>query len=228
MNKYVLRLLEDTLPPACDPVFLPACNRTLLVMSGALTVETATGSLFQGADSVWIGSEAVTYLASKDGAQVLRWELVSEESAEMHDGRLRSAPKAQSTSKLVSDVTLDPGFAWLMRCDRVSFPVGGEALLHVHQGPGTRCVVRGSILIDSAGHQHSYSPGQAWFEEGIDVPVYAPASKSEETAFVRCMFLPRALKGRSSVRYVRREDDDRPKSQSYFLYGERFIELPAP
>ena len=224
--KYVLRLLEDALPKSCDPVFLPACNRTLLVTSGGLTVETPTGSLVQSSDSVWIGAEAVTHLAGKEGATILRWELVTEESADMHDGRLRSSPKATCTVKLVSDVELDPAFEWLMRCDRVSFPVGGEALLHVHQGPGTRIVVRGSILIDSAGHQHTYSAGEAWFEEGIDVPVYAPASKTEETAFVRCMLLPRALRGRSSVRYVRREDDDRPKSQSYFIYGERFIELP--
>jgi hypothetical protein len=121
----------------------------LLVTSGALTVETATGSIYQVTDSIWIGPEAVTYLAGKEGAQILRWELVTEESAKMHDGRLRSAPKAQSTVKLASEITLDPGFDWLMRCDRVSFPIGGEALLHVHQGPGTRCVVRGSILIDS-------------------------------------------------------------------------------
>lgn len=50
-----------------------------------------------------------------------------------------------------------------MRCDRVDFPAGGEALTHVHQGPGIRCRLSGTIRIDAEGQSHSYGPGGAWF-----------------------------------------------------------------
>lgn len=225
--KYVLRLLEDRLPPSADPVLLPAANRVILVLSGALTIEGPTRAQLLRDDCAWLGDEAIAYLSGKEGATLLRWELVAPSSAATHDGRLRSAPKTRSEPKLSCETELDSGFDWLMRCDRVAFPKGGEALLHVHQGPGIRCTTLGEMQIDSEGHQHRYPVGSAWFEAGVDVPVYARASATEETAFVRCMLLPRSLKGRSSVRYVRREDDERPKLQSYRIYGERFIELPG-
>lgn len=39
------------------------------------------------------------------------------------------------------------------------------------------------------------------------------------------MLLPRALLGKSSIRYVRDEDRDKPKSQAYRSYFEAFIDL---
>jgi hypothetical protein len=57
--------------------------------------------------------------------------------------------------------------------------------------------------------------------------VLAPTSEEVETTFVRCFVLPRACKGRSSIRYVLKEDAARPKTQRYRVLGERFIALPA-
>ena len=49
---------------------------------------------------------------------------------------------------------LDPSTApagdYLLRCDRVDFPPGGEAFLHTHQGPGIRVLLFGSIRIETA------------------------------------------------------------------------------
>jgi len=111
-----------------------------------------------------------------------------------------------------------------MRCDRVSFSKGGVAYTHIHQGPGIRYCLEGNIRIESEGHVNSYAPGQAWFESGSS-PVLAPTSSETETSFVRCFILPRSCKGRSSIRYVRPEDADKPKPQRYRVLGERFIEL---
>ena len=69
-------------------------------------------------------------------------------------------------------------------------------------------------------------PGEAWFEAGL-TPVVAPTAKEMETTFVRCFVLPRACKGRSSIRYVRAEDAAKPKLQRYKVLGERFIALPG-
>ena len=119
---------------------------------------------------------------------------------------------------------MPPSRTHILRCDRVSFPKGGIAYTHVHQGPGIRYCLEGRIRIETEGHSHSYGPGEAWFEIGHE-PVLAPTSDEMETSFVRCFILPRSCKGRSSIRYVRPEDATKPKTQRYRVLGERFIEL---
>ena len=115
-----------------------------------------------------------------------------------------------------------PVYVLFTRCDRVGFPPGGEALTHVHQGPGIRCLLAGSIRIDSEGASHSFAPGEAWFEAGPQ-PVYAAASRETPSAFARVMILPRSCHGKSSIRYVRPEDADKPKSQTYQIFADEFI-----
>lgn len=105
----------------------------------------------------------------------------------------------------------------LLRCDRVDFPPGGVAYLHTHQGPGIRVLLHGSIRIDTAGGSSHYEPLQAWFEPGPE-PVFAAASATEPTAFVRCMVLPAHLAGQSSIRYVRDSDAAKPKPQRYTVF----------
>ncbi len=151
------------------------------------------------------GTGAVTL---QGPAQVLSFELV---------------PRASSEAQLSASVTLQDGQERLMRLDRVSFPPGGVAYLHVHQGPGIRVLLEGEIRIDTDGHSHSYGPLEAWFEPG-PVPVFAAASETEPTAFVRCMLLPAQLKGRSSIRYVRGEDASKPKSQEYRVFVDEALD----
>jgi quercetin dioxygenase-like cupin family protein len=117
-----------------------------------------------------------------------------------------------------------PAGDYLMRCDRVDFPPGGEAFLHTHQGPGIRVLLFGSIRIETQGATHEYAPGQPWFETGPD-PVHAITHAGEPSAFVRCMVLPRALQGSPSIRYVRDEDRERPKSQRYTVFLDEPVEL---
>ena len=123
------------------------------------------------------------------------------------------APEALLSAAL----ELEPGEARLMRCDRVDFPPGAVAYLHTHQGPGIRVVLHGSIRIELAGRSMPYAPLEAWFEPGPE-PVFAAASESEPTAFVRCMVLPERLLGQSSIRYVREEDAAKPKRQQYTVF----------
>jgi hypothetical protein len=80
-----------------------------------------------------------------------------------------------------------------------------------------RVLLHGSIRIDTAGTSESYGPLEAWFEPGPE-PVFAAASETEPTAFVRCMVLPAHLLGQSSIRYVRDEDAAKPKRQQYTVF----------
>ncbi|MDQ3894771.1 MAG: hypothetical protein M3292_08955 [Actinomycetota bacterium] len=127
-------------------------------------------------------------------------------------------------AKLAAGFELDPTIEWLMRCDRVDFPPGGVAYRHTHPGPGIRCVLRGSMRIESEGEVHTYQPFEAWFERGPD-PVFAAASATEETAFVRVMLLPREWEGRRTIRYVNPEDADKPKTQRATVFLDQPLVL---
>ena len=138
---------------------------------------------------------------------------------EAHVGAARVQGRA-----LVWELTERPPGEWLLRCDRVDFPPGGEAFLHTHQGPGLRVLLFGSIRIETQGTTHEYAPGEAWFETGPD-PVHALTHAGEPSAFVRCMVLPRAIQGSPSLRYVRDEDRERPKSQRYTVFLDEPVAL---
>ncbi len=154
--------------------------------------------------------------AGSNGATLLRWELVPVEAP------AGEAPGADSRLAAAHAVELpDPG-GYLMRLDRVDFPPGGIAYLHTHRGPGIRCLLAGEIRVEVNGAAHALKPGEAWFEAGPD-PVLAHAAEREPTSFARVMILPRELKGKSSIRYVRAEDHDKPKTQRYQVFCDEFI-----
>lgn len=156
----------------------------------------------------------------------------AEDTAELTTGPLAVAgpalcfelvPQGSDGALLRAELALDPSAGHIVRCDRVDFPPGGVAYLHTHAGPGIRVLLHGRLRVEVAGAAHEHGPGQAWFEAGPD-PVFAAASATEPTAFVRCMVLPRDLLGRSSIRYVRPEDADKPKPQRYRV----FVDEPLP
>jgi quercetin dioxygenase-like cupin family protein len=104
-----------------------------------------------------------------------------------------------------------------MRCDRVDFPPGGCAYLHTHPGPGIRCLLAGRIRIESGGETHEYGPLEAWFESGPE-PVFAAASETEPTAFVRVLLLPGEWAGKRTIQYVNPEDAEKPKTQQATVF----------
>ncbi|MDP9286477.1 MAG: hypothetical protein M3P41_16195 [Actinomycetota bacterium] len=120
---------------------------------------------------------------------------------------------------LVWELTERPPGEWLLRCDRVDFPPGGVAHLHTHPGPGLRVLLHGRIRIDTQGSSHSYGPFEWWYETGPD-PVFAVASESEETAFVRVLVLPRGWEEKRTIRYVHPADEEKPKLQRAHVYFE--------
>jgi len=170
------------------------------------------------ANSAWYGSDAVVLTAGSAGATLLRWELAAESAA---PGGL-TGPGVTSSTTLAQAVELGHPDGHLMRCDRVDFPPGGIAYLHTHRGPGIRCLLAGEIRVEVNGTAYALTPGEAWFEAGPD-PVLAHASEREPTSFARVMILPRELQGKSSIRYVRPEDQDQPKTQKYQVFCDDFI-----
>ena len=103
------------------------------------------------------------------------------------------------------EISLDTSIKRIMRLDRVSFPLRGEALTHIHAAPGVRCMLAGNLLLDSVGHRYRAWPGDSWVEHGPD-HVYAKASENELSSFVRVMIVPEEYRGRSTITYVRADD----------------------
>ncbi|MGX9720985.1 hypothetical protein [Stenotrophomonas acidaminiphila] len=222
MSELILRLHEDHLPAGCPPVYLPAGPRALYVRRGGLMVESPQDAQSLDPAQARVGQEQVALLNGEEDTVLWRWDLTD---ACQPAGALPSAPATRSELKLEAPITLDARYEWLMRCDRVDFPKGGVALTHVHQGPGIRICDYGRISIETLGQRHDHPAGHAWFELG-HAPVLAPTTEDEETRFIRCFLLPRQLKGRSSIRYVRPEDAAAPKTQRYKVFAERYIDLP--
>jgi hypothetical protein len=131
---------------------------------------------------------------------------------------------ADGDAVLAAPVELNESVEWLMRCDRVDFPAGGIAYRHTHPGPGIRCLLHGSIRIESGGILHEYGAFEPWFESGPE-PVVAVASETEETAFVRVMLLPREWERKRTIRYVDPADDAKPKLQRATVFFDVLLRL---
>ena len=121
-------------------------------------------------------------------------------------------------------VQLDPFAEWVVRCDRVDFPLGGVARPHTHPGPGIRYLLRGEIEIETEGRSTFYGPGGAWFESGPD-PVTARASGHTETSFVRVLVLPAEWAGKRTIRYLEPPPETASKQTATVLL-EHAIALP--
>lgn len=210
MVTHRLGLHTDRLEPG-TPAALPAAVRVIYVWQGSLTLRAAGQAATLAANSAWHGTVAAELAAGAEGVVLLRWELVPAGAAP------GAVAGGDSRLTLEHGVELADPAGHLVRCDRVDFPPGGVAHLHTHQGPGIRCLLAGQITVEVGGQRSVLAPGQAWFEAGPD-PVLARASEREPTSFARVMLLPRALRGRPSIRYVRAEDQDRPRSQRYQVF----------
>ena len=124
----------------------------------------------------------------------------------------------QSSSDALLSAPVELDGEQLIRLDTVVVPARRRRLSARSPRPrDPRVLLEGEIRVDTDGQSHSYGPLEAWFESG-PVPVFAAASESVPTAFVRCMVLPAELKGQRSLRYVRDEDADKPKLQEYRIF----------
>ena len=190
---------------------LPPAPRLIFVVYGEIRI---SGRSFAEGEA-WHGVGAARVRAGDAGASVWRWDLTEDPSLSLASVGVRSLPKISAILKTLPEGNL------LMRGDSVAFPPGGQALTHVHRGPGIRCLLEGGIRIDTQGRSTAYGPGGAWFEGGPEA-VFAQAAVDRPTRFIRVMILPAALIGKASIQYVNEADRHRPHSQSY----KRLVDAP--
>ena len=207
---HVVRLYTDTLAARAEAAH-PARVRGIYVADGMATLACDGAMATLAAHSGWAASGALTVRAGAAGARLLRYELTRGGAA---DGAVT----------LEHELVLDAP-PYLLRLDKVELPPGGKAYRHQHQGGGIRCLLYGGFTIESEGKTTRIGPGEAWFERGPD-PVFAYAPDDKPAGFARMMILPRALVGKSSIRYLDPEDQAKPKPQTYTVYVDQPIDLP--
>ena len=211
MSGHVLALLEDRFAAAAVAE-LSATPRVLYVIEGEIEVASAAGRGRVAAHSAWHGTTACSVTAGAHGAVMLRFELT-------RDARSGGRPV------LEHPIALDPARAYLMRCDRVDFAPGGEAMPHGHRGGGIRRLLEGALDVSIGGHAgRLMKAGDAWFESGEE-PVHAIASREAPTSFVRVSILPREIRGRSSILYVDPAHAS-VKPRQYTVHVDEPINLP--
>ena len=223
MADYILRLYTDVLAENTTIVAdNTSTTRCFYILNGiaSITTDTVTTTLSQ--NSAWFPNSPVSILAGKEGAQILRFELVSTKNKDIED--IKTDNNVTSTQKITADIALVPGDHYLLRGDRVDIPTSGIAYPHVHQGPGIRCLIDGAFSVETGGVTHEIATGDAWFEAGPE-PVKAWAPDDDVACFYRVMVLPRSLKGKSSISYINEEDNDKPKRQKYTIFIDHFIEI---
>lgn len=213
MDRYALALYEVRLAPSGKAEWSTA-PRVLYVTGGEIDV----GGVGVATGAAWHGASACSISAGSRGATVLRYEV-----------RAGGLPTPGLTGRVLLDhaIALDPSQRYLMRCDRVDFAPGGEALPHGHRGGGIRWLLEGALEVrvgDQPGRL--MRPGDAWFESGVE-PVHAMASREVPTSFIRVSILPREIKGRSSIVYVDPAHAS-VKPRHYTMHVDEPIELPLP
>lgn len=208
----VIRLIEDWPLAGVTETLSSGTPRSFYVAAGAVTLN---GKVV-GTDDGTVSTEEISLQVSENGATLWRWEVVDAASTPAFIGN-RGAVILEGP---IDETLLQDGA--LIRLDSVAFPANGTAMLHTHQGPGIRRLSEGTIRIDTEGNSSSYGTGGAWFEAGPD-EVFAQASETLASRFIRTMVLPDNLIGTSSIRYAREEDKNKPKSQTYRGFGEVVI-----
>ena len=151
--------------------------------------------------------------AGAAGAAVLRYELVNK------DARTPGRPL------LAHDIELDRGGAYLMRCDRVESSSAPKRCRIATGAAAAADLVHGTLELRIEGERDRViKAGEAGFESGRE-PVYARASSTTPTSFIRCSILPLEILGRTSIMYVDPRDAG-SKPRKYTVIIDQPIELP--
>jgi hypothetical protein len=217
----VLRLIEDTLAPGAPAVrHARACHRVLYAVAGAAALQDRSGERPLGTDRA-LRTEGVLTVSAATGARLWRFELLPAPAPD--DGRI-VGPGIDSEIKLAAEITLPEADGYLLRADRVDFPLGAITPKHTHAGPGIRCLLSGAVDAEIGDRRATYRAGEAWLERGPD-PVIGRPSTTEPTAFVRVMVLPHALLGQPSYRPWSKADAAMPRPQRFTLFLDEPIDL---
>jgi hypothetical protein len=219
-----MRLCEDYVSSGAEYLTIPAkLNCVLYAVSGEIIIKRETTTLTAESEKAVFAGGPCKAQSISEKSRVLRFELLRK--PEGVESSIDPSAGTESRVLLENQISLDPSAEYLMRCDRVDFDLGSEALPHGHRGGGIRWLTAGELKVKQGeGEFHPMQVGDAWFEDG-KIPVHAIASTEVLTAFIRVSILPREILGKSSIMYVDPEDANRSKPRTYTVYVDEPVEI---
>ncbi len=203
-----LALFEDFLTA---PLRLPPAVRGLYVKQGRVTLngtKLAEDNAVLTTGAVVLGGEG----------EVWRFEV--------SDVPALTLPHERSALILAHPLPRDPALPFVLRLDRVDFPLDAETPKHGHAGPGIRRLLRGRLLAEIGVETHRIEAGGAWYETGTD-PVVGRVL-APDSAFIRAMVLDAALLGQPTFRAWTAEEAAKPRGAQYRLFFDTLTALDVP
>ncbi|MEP3046449.1 MAG: hypothetical protein ABJL55_03850 [Roseibium sp.] len=199
-TRHHLSLFQLTVT-AGDSQTLEPCFRTFWVSNGSLSINGTNleqGDYFTSNDPALICGDVT------QSAHLLYFEITPNDSP------------VSNVAVLAETLVFDPN-ASLLRLDRVDFPPSAVAYRHVHAGAGIRYLLKGKLTLNTDHGSLDMVSESAWFE-AENSPVEAHADAECETAFLRCMVIPRAFENRSTFQLCNPADADKPRRQTTHRY----------
>lgn len=127
--------------------------------------------------------------AGDQGATLWRWGLAPAGAASgvlAGDGIV----SALRMARRIKMFELVPTSKWLFRLDRI-LNFEGTTGLHSHPGSGIRCMLQGTLRVESQKGENGYARqfGDVWYEEGA-YPLVSTVDEGDKATFLRGMILP--------------------------------------
>lgn len=220
---HALQFSKDALEPgaAIEPA-LPARHRFVFVARGLAVVD----DVLRERETAAYGSGDMAVRAGPDGAELWRWELVPVD-AEPVVTRGTGVRSRHIVTQDIDTIGLGARDRWLFRCDGIAMARDAAAPLHVHAGPGLRCMIEGSMIVDDKGVTEEHRDGGWWYETNVQ-PIVARATGPDGARFVRVMIAAPEFKGFRTTQII--DPDAQQKGAAtgrgrWTLYVEKVITL---
>jgi len=190
MATHALQFCKDAFEPgaAATPP-LTARHRFVFVAQGSAMVDEESC----GRETAVYGSGAMAVRAGAAGAELWRWDLARAGEAPVLAGGAGVRSRHIVTQE-IDTIGLAARDRWLFRCDGIEMARDATAPLHVHAGPGLRCMIEGSMSVDDKGVIEEHRAGDWWYETNVQ-PIVARATGANGARFVRVMIAAPEFEG---------------------------------
>jgi len=220
---HALQFYKDQLDS--DAVGSPSLaprHRFVFVAQGTATVDDLTLTR----ETAAYGSGKMVIRAGPEGAELWRWELVrvSEQPFLAQGDGVRSR---HIVTREIDTIGLGARDKWLFRCDGIEMARDGRAPLHVHAGPGLRCMIEGAMTVNDSGTIEEHREGDWWHETNVQ-PIVARSTGATGTRFIRVMIAAPEFDGFRTTQFVgpaeQRQDQAKGRGR-WVQYVDKVITL---
>lgn len=172
------------------------------------------------------GGDRMTIHAGPQGAELWRWELAGVGEAPV-PAQGSGVHSRHIVTREIDSIGLGARDRWLFRCDGIEMAKDRVAPLHVHAGPGLRCMIEGAMTVDDKGVVEEHRRGDWWYESNVQ-PIVARATGPVGPRFVRVMIAAPEFEGFRTTQLIDPAEQQKFNAKGggrWVLYAEKVITL---